>query len=426
MNKVICDVCGTTFPETATRCPICGCAKQPTAQSVITDDSQGLTESSGSNTYSKGGRFAKSNVKNAQQAKRNTRSAATAGRFSSDRKQNSEPEIGSKGLIAVVIILLLAIVMVVVYIGVKVFFPELQSDADQSGNTSTVAPAGDNGGPSIPCTEIKLNSSTIHLQQANQQFLLEVIKKTPDNTTDVVKFESADPTIAAVSDTGMVTPVGYGTTTIKVTCGAVIAECTVVSEVGDPPETTPPTTPAVTLPEGFKLKLKTYKDSGEITLSAEYPDATLYTTTNGVTASDITWTISDPAIAKVEKGKAIGLSKGTCTITATIGDQTATCKVIVTFDAPEPTPYELNRTDVTLYSGGGSDSFFSLSLKEIETGAKMSVEWHVDKEGVVEVSDSGKVTACDVTASTTVNVYTEYDGVTYTCIFRVHPASAKD
>ena len=237
MNKVICDVCGTTFPETATRCPICGCAKQPAAQSVITDDSQSVNESSSSNTYSKGGRFAKTNVRNAQQAKRNIRPVASAGRFSSDRKQNSEPESGSKGLIAVVIILLLAIVMVVVYIGVKVFFPELQSNADQSANTSTVAPAGDNGGPSIPCTEIKLNSSTIHLQQANQQFLLEVIKKTPDNTTDVVKFESADSTIAAVSDTGMVTPVGYGTTTIKVTCGTVIAECTVVSEVGEPPAT---------------------------------------------------------------------------------------------------------------------------------------------------------------------------------------------
>lgn len=420
MNKVICDVCGTTFPETATRCPICGCAKQPTAQPVITDDSQGVNESSGSNTYGKGGRFAKNNVK------RNTRPAASQGRFSSDRKQNNEVESGSKGLIAVVIILLLAIVMVVVYIGVKVFFPELQSDGDQSNNTSTVAPGGDNGGQSISCTEIKLNSSTIHLQQANQQFLLEVIKKTPENTTDVVKFTSADPTIAAVSETGMVTPVGYGTTTITVTCGSVTAECTVVSEVGEPPETTPPTTPAVTLPDGFKLKLKTYKDSGEITLSEEWPTAVLYTETNGVKASEITWTISDPAIVKVENGKAVGLSKGNCTITATIGDQTATCKVIVTFDAPEPTPYELNRTDVTLYSGGGSDSFFSLVLKEIETGAKMSVEWHVDKEGIVEVSDSGKVTACEVTASTTVNVYTEYEGVTYSCIFRVHPASAKE
>ena len=26
MNKIICDVCGTDYPETAAQCPICGCA----------------------------------------------------------------------------------------------------------------------------------------------------------------------------------------------------------------------------------------------------------------------------------------------------------------------------------------------------------------------------------------------------------------
>ena len=34
MSKVICDVCGTTYPETAQQCPICGCAKNTTAQTV--------------------------------------------------------------------------------------------------------------------------------------------------------------------------------------------------------------------------------------------------------------------------------------------------------------------------------------------------------------------------------------------------------
>lgn len=411
MNKVICDVCGTTFPETATRCPICGCAKQPTAQSVITDDSQGVNESSGSNTYSKGGRFAKGNVKNVQQAKRNTRPAASAGRFSSDRKQNSEPESGSKGLIAVVIILLLAIVMVVVYIGVKVFFPELQSNADQSNNTSTVAPAGDNGGQTISCTEIKLNSSTIHLQQANQQFLLEVIKKTPENTTDVVRFTSADPSIAAVSETGMVTPVGYGETIITVTCGAVTAECTVVSEVGEPPETTPPTTPAVTLPDGFKLVLNTYKGSGEITIASEGGSHKLYTEIMGIKAEDITWTTDKPEVATVENGKVVGVDRGTCTITATIGNQTATCFVRCSFDAAEPTPYELSHGSATI----AKDETFTLSLKEKETGANIqNIEWHASKEGVVSINGN-KITGGSVDDLTAVDVYTEYEGVKYVC-----------
>lgn len=409
MNKVICDVCGTTFPETATRCPICGCAKQPNAQTVVVDESQPPKERSATNTYSKGGRFAKTNVKNAQQAKRNPRPAASAGRFSSDRKQNTQNESGSKGLIAVVIILLLAIVMVVVYIGVKVFFPELQSDANQSGNNAAVTPGGDNGGESIPCTSIKV-WETLELNTVGEVHALH-IQKEPANTTDVVKFKSSNSQIVTVDDKGNVSPVSYGDAIITVTCGNASATCTVLSRIGTPPATTTPTTPAVTLPEGFKLKLKTWQDKGEITLSEDYPTAILYTETKGIKASDITWEISDPAIAKVENGKAIAVGKGNCVITATIGNQTATCKVIVSFDPPEPAPYKLNKTDVTISKG----ETFTLSLSDPETGANIQgLEWHASSEGIVSINGN-KVTGGTVSQKTLVEVYTEYDDVKYIC-----------
>ena len=32
MNKIICDVCGTAYPETSSQCPICGFAR--TAEAV--------------------------------------------------------------------------------------------------------------------------------------------------------------------------------------------------------------------------------------------------------------------------------------------------------------------------------------------------------------------------------------------------------
>ena len=34
MSKIICDICGTTYPETASHCPICGCAKAGAAQTT--------------------------------------------------------------------------------------------------------------------------------------------------------------------------------------------------------------------------------------------------------------------------------------------------------------------------------------------------------------------------------------------------------
>ena len=57
MSKIICDVCGTAYPETAAVCPICGCAKNtttPTAAAETVEEGEGA----GYN-YVKGGRFSK-------------------------------------------------------------------------------------------------------------------------------------------------------------------------------------------------------------------------------------------------------------------------------------------------------------------------------------------------------------------------------
>lgn len=414
--KVICDVCGTTFADTATHCPICGCAKSPAAKTVAGDDVQASPETSAAGAYARGGRFAKNNVR------RNTN--ARSGRFSDDRNRKNEPQQGNKGLIAVVIVLLLAIIMVVVYIGANVFLKGLGDTVNNGGNNQSSSAYqdgdGDQGNEEIPCTAITA-LKTIHFGEENEQILLSV-ELIPENTTDPLIYTSSDPSIVTVDANGLVQPgTKQGEAIITITCGDVTEECKVTSTVGEAPEEPEPEIPEVVLPEGYVLKLKTYQDSGEITLSNKWPTAVLYTETMGIKASDITWTISDPAIVKVEKGKAIGLDHGECTITATIGDQSVTCKVICRVDPVAETPYKLSTEDVTLYSDSGNKSIAYLELKETATGAKMQVEWKVSKEGVVEVSDSGKVTACTVTSSTTVNVYTEYEGVTYTCIVRVHP-----
>ena len=31
MSKIVCDICGTAYPDTAQECPICGCAKDDAA-----------------------------------------------------------------------------------------------------------------------------------------------------------------------------------------------------------------------------------------------------------------------------------------------------------------------------------------------------------------------------------------------------------
>lgn len=413
MSKVICDVCGTSFPETATNCPICGCAKAPTAQPVADEEMQQDLEGTTAYNYVKGGRFSKSNVKRTAGGKTPER------RRPNDRGSQNEPQENNKALIAVVVILLLAIIMVVVYIGVKVFLTDLTDTPNNETTQSTHADSGSTGPDSneqIPCTELKLGSMTIEFDAENEQYMLSV-ELTPADTTDAVTFMSADPTIATVDENGVVRPVGYGTTVITVTCGAQTKECNVISTVGVPPTTVPPTQPAPTAPAGFVLKLMTYKDSGEITISKEGAVTPIYKETNGVKASDITWTTADPAIATVEDGKVIGVDRGVVLITATIGNQTATCKVICAFDAAEPTepaPYTISHSDVTISKGES----FSLSLKNADGAKAQNVEWTADKEGIVEI-DGGKITGGEVSKLTKVVVSAEYEDYTYSCIVYV-------
>ena len=402
--KVICDVCGTSFPETATHCPICGCAKTPAAQPVAGDDAPSAHESS-ANTYAKGGRFSKSNVK---------RNSHSSGRFSNDRNRRNEPQQGNKGLIAVVIILLLAIVMVVVYIGVKVLFNDFGGTADQGGNNQTTGayqePSGSQGGQGIACTSVKLNSSLIVFTASNEQFLLSV-EKEPANTTDTLTFTSSDPAVATVNENGLVLPVGYGEAVITVTCGTVKAECPVNCTIGEPPASEPSQPQVGDAPDGFVLKLETYKDSGEITISGEGGTHKLYKEIMGVKASDITWTTSDPAVATVEDGKVTGVDRGTCTITAAIGDQVVTCFVRCSFDAAPPSQYALSHTSVTIAKGES----FNLSLKDKDTGANVQgIEWQANKSGVVEINGN-KITGGSVNDLTVVDVFVEYEDIKYIC-----------
>ena len=56
MNKVVCYVCGTSYPENATQCPICGYVQTAESSGSVNSDAGGYT-------YVKGGRFSKANVK---------------------------------------------------------------------------------------------------------------------------------------------------------------------------------------------------------------------------------------------------------------------------------------------------------------------------------------------------------------------------
>ncbi len=416
MSKVICDVCGTAFPETDSHCPICGCAKSPLAQPVAEETSQSDMQKPAAATSAKGGRFAKEPARRREPAFA-AKKAAKPRR--SDDDENDAPQQSNKGLVAVVIVLLIAIVAVVAYIGVTVFFgdftnrPEETTPSTVETQESTEATV-----ETIPCTSLNLGSLMVELKSDTEQYLLEA-RIEPADTTDEVVFTSADPTVAMVDQNGLILPVGHGQTVITVTCGALTKDCTVICSFGEPDPTTEPTYPVASAPAGFTLTL-IYDD---ITISEKYPDPVrIYKEKDGVKASDIIWTVEDPSIASVKDGVVTGLRKGNTTVSAIIGDQVVTCIVRCYITAPDPTEttgITISTTDVTLYA---KKSFY-LTLTNANGSKVQDIEWKASEEGFVEI-DGNNITALDITAKKIIEVYTEHEGVKYACTVRLYPPKA--
>lgn len=414
MSKVICDVCGTTYPETAAVCPICGCAKNSTEQTAV--DTTPAEETSGY-TYVKGGRFSKSNVR--KRNKRNTRAVAAA--------QEDQPESANKGLVVAIILLFLAIVAVLCYIGFRMFLPDSQDTGnggsyvqnEQQGSSDQSQQEPDE----ILCTDLVLGNSDITLPIEGAGLLLNV-QKVPENTTDEVTFSSSNEQVVRVDALGNITAVGGGEATITVTCGGVTKECKVVCSFGETEAPSDdPVEDEVTVPEGFVLKLKGTFEKNGFTMSERYPDPVgIYKEIDGVKATDITWTSDNEAVAKInENGVVSAVGKGNTVVRGTIGDQTVSCTVIVAFTPAQQTQakYTISDKDVTLYLGGNKS--FQLSLKDSNGANVQNVVWTANEDGYVQISGR-TIKALKVTSDLKnkyVTVSATVEDETYSCIVRV-------
>jgi len=435
MSKVICDVCGTTFPETAAQCPICGSARNGSAQTAAGDGAS-PSEASAYN-YVKGGRFSKNNVR-----KRNKTGQPMQRRSQEPPKKDNGKENSNKGLIIVVVVLLLAIIAVCVYIGVRFFWPESepkQTDPPKASTTQGTDPTDKQTEPSlnqIPCTEIQLSSTIIEFTDLERSQLLSAIV-TPTDTTDTLAFSSLDPTIATVTAGGLVTPVAPGETIITVTCGAITAECRVVCSFGaatEPNETVPPTqAPSSGFQLTFNTKFINGDGSGDVTLDAG-KKWKMYSSIS-VTDSMVIWTTDNAAVATIENGIVTAIAKGTTMVHAEYGGVKYSCKVRVkaaAASAPaettppaqqEPTPTQpvsgvtlsLNRTDFTLHL---SSTYKHNIYKGTEIAAQVaadSITWTSENPAVATV-ENGVVSPVGVGAT---QIFAEYNGQKVSCIVRV-------
>ncbi len=435
MNKIVCDVCGTSYPEDAVQCPICGTAK--------TDSSKTASGTETGYAHVKGGRFSQANVRkrNAgkkelprvvapvkpqkevapkpdkepvqpkprrQPAERKPRQAAPV-----EKTKKETGRLTNFILAAIALLLVLAIVAVFVLI-VKGQIDKLRP-TEPSGSTGITPGTSSTVNAGIPCRGIRLALSEKTFGAVGEVFQITPIV-TPEDTTDSIWYESADEKIATVDDKGIVTAVANGQVIIYVHCGQFMAECHITCEVGVDP--TEPSDPNATNPSEPALQLVLKSD--DISLTGYGDSAILY---NGeIDPAQITWTSSDETVATVANGKVIAVGNGNATITAEYMGQTATCVVrcsnVVITDYELRTPFGLGN-DFTIAVG----DTIKLFMVEKESGKRVQPQdltFTLSKEGVISIDANGKITAL---TTGTVTVTVTYGEHTLKCKVRVKSAN---
>jgi len=300
MSKVVCDVCGTSYPEMATQCPICGFACASSQQG------EDKSEAGSGYTYVKGGRFSKSNVRK----KNGYTGSAGRGNGRNKRTARKKNQDSNRGLIITAAVLALAIVIVVAYIIIRFFvIPD-----NEANNTNPSVTVQDNGNE-VPCTGVVLSKESVTLKERNAKESIEITVEPADCTDQEIAIDVDDvyKSVVDVSLNGKtvtITAVGPGNAIINVMCGDQSCSISVNCE--------------------FAEELTLTRDYVELTYAGQevaiYPD--------NIRRDEISWSVEDRNVATVSNGVIVAVGEGesdTTKVTAEYKGQKVVCTVKCSF-----------------------------------------------------------------------------------------------
>lgn len=424
MSKIICDVCGTSYPETATQCPICGCVRPADVTVVAGNSDVPESADTGNYIYVKGGRFSKSNVRKRNQSQQGIHAEVEDVESQEPEKEKRNSDLG---LVIAVCVLLLAIVSAVIYIALNFFgsAPTTQKQPSDFENPAATTTAEISQATTqataleIPCQSILISKTSVELDSVGAACLLNVTVN-PSDTTDKVLFSTSDDLVATVSEDGKIVAVGAGEAVITVTCGSATAQCNVVcrietTEATETTGTTEATEPTPSTDAELKLNRKDF--------SLTYKGETWLLYKGDIPVKQIVWTSDNEKVATIVDGVVTAVGSGMTTVYAEYNGTKVSCIVrckpsVGKADESTPTEsttageYNISATDVTLHASVSES--FELKLLDADNKA-VDVVWNVADNTICSVSGN-KVTALKM-GKTEVSV--TYEGVKYVCIVRV-------
>ena len=245
------------------------------------------------------------------------------------------------------------------------------------GGTATItAKAGDKSATcavtvKVPVESVTLDKPSLDMTEGDEAQLAATVK--PDDASDkTVTWSSDNADIASVDNTGKVKAVKEGRATITAKAGDKTATCAVKVARRLVPATGISVYPA---------QLEVYV--GEY----EYVSANV-TPSNSTDSPE--WSTSNASIATVNTaGKVTGVAPGTATVTAKVGEFSATCAVTVKA-VIEVESITLSETTKSLTKG---ETFTLTAAITPDEATYKTLTWKSDKPGVATVDGNGKVTA---------------------------------
>ena len=257
-------------------------------------------------------------------------------------------------------------------------------------------------GESTPTVNsVTVSPASATLDPNDTQQLTATVDATPASADKSVTWTSSDPSVATVSESGLVTAVAQGTATITATSNLDNTKSGTCSVTVNAPAAPIPVT-AIAL----------NKSTTTIAIGDSETLTIIYTPADANTGKAVTWTSSNTSVATVDNsGKVTGVAVGTATITATsTTDASITVSCAVTVEAVAVTGVSINPTSANLQIGGSTDLTYTILPAN---ATDKSVSWSSSNTSVATVNN-GHVSA--VAAGTATITVTTTDGnKTATC-----------
>ena len=284
MGKIICEICGTVYPDSADACPICGYSRDmgnfeqgEDLRGTDPVDQESVQENYGEESYdvtsydefdfdekpyippqpaqqSQRGKIFDYDAVNPQD-RQNYDSYQDAGNevtlndYPEENYDNydgysEQPRKKHTGLIVFLILLIVGLFAASGFLLMKFVLPNMNEEpvtepvpVETVAVTEAPTEPVPTTQPTIPCSSLVLvDGANVELVEAGQFFLIHAAVS-PEDTTDVLTYSSEDESVATVDERGKITAVGEGSTNIILTCGMQMLKLPV--QVGFVPDTEP-------------------------------------------------------------------------------------------------------------------------------------------------------------------------------------------